>query len=455
MPEVKDRARVDELKSALRNVLDENNRISDGFKIEEKGVVVSQEQADAYRANLEKARELKSLIDGLEGTASLEAFLEAPEEASAAVAAGASAAAGLAEKGLWVPRHEVKSLGRQFVESDEFKAMRERGMHTMDQPWEVKGYDFGSLERKDVYTASGPAATNRGFGRSQWDPMVPAPQRRTRIRDLFPVATTNANLIDFYRVVGYTNDVVAGTTNAAAPVAERLGDNSNFGLKPKTSLQFSLGQAPVRTIAHYELAHRNVLQDEPQLQSVINNELMYGLRLAEDDQLLNGDGTGENLLGILQTPGIQTYDQADDGGAPAAATETKLDALRRAATRVILAYYEPTGYVLHPYDWESIELEKDNEGRYILVMNVAVGAESRVWRQPVVETPAMAQGTYLTGAWGLGAQLYDREQSNIRIAEQHSDLFIRNAVAILAEQRLALAVKRPESFVTGSFFVPA
>ena len=42
-------------------------------------------------------------------------------------------------------------------------------------------------------------------------------------------------------------------------------------------------------------------------------------------------------------------------------------------------------------------------------------------------------------------------EGNIRVAEQHSDFFIRNAVAILAEERLALAVKRPESFVEVEF----
>lgn len=83
--------------------------------------------------------------------------------------------------------------------------------------------------------------------------------------------------------------------------------------------------------------------------------------------------------------------------------------------------------------------------------NVAIGAGTQVWRQPVVETPAIAQGTFLTGAFGLGAQVYDRQQANVRIAEQHSDFFVRNAVAVLAEQRIALAVKRPESFVVGTF----
>jgi HK97 family phage major capsid protein len=66
---------------------------------------------------------------------------------------------------------------------------------------------------------------------------------------------------------------------------------------------------------------------------------------------------------------------------------------------------------------------------------------------PVVASPAMTEGTALVGAFGLGAKVYDRQQSNIRIAEQHGDLFIRNAVVVLAEERVGLTVSRPESFI--------
>ena len=176
---------------------------------------------------------------------------------------------------------------------------------------------------------------------------------------------------------------------------------------------------------------------------------MYGLRLLEDNQILNGDGAGENLLGVLNTPNIQTYDWS--AGATSPVADTKADAIRRAATLSFLAYYEPSGIVMHPNDWEDIELTKDANGQYLVAVSVAMGGEPRVWRMPVVETPAIDEGTALVGAFGTGAQLYDREEASIRISEQHSDFFVRNAIVILAEQRLALAVKRPEAFVKVDF----
>lgn len=440
---IETKARRQELEVALKQRLDAMDAVTDAFKIEDNGgVVVSSEKRDFFRKQMQDANEIKSLIADLDGYGELKGFLEAGAPTPEALrSAAVAAAAGGSAFGLDV---EGKSLGELFTGSDEFKALVRSGGAHMQTPWEVNKRDIGGMGVKDVYTTLAPAATSRGFGRTQRDPMIPLRQRQSRVRDLFPVATTDANLIDYYRVSGFTNN--------AAPVPERTAADGSpgnvvFGLKPQSALAFTLAQAPVRTIAHLEVAHRNVLADEPQLQATINNELLYGLRLAEDAQIINGDGTGENLLGILLTPGIQSYTQ---GQVPNAG-ETKVDAMRRAATRVILAYYEATGFVIHPYDWEDVELQKDTTGQYVLVTNVAIGAEQRVWRQPVVDTPAIPEGTFVTGAWGLGAQLYDREQANIRIAEQHADLFARNAVAILAEERLAFAVKRPESFVKGTF----
>jgi HK97 family phage major capsid protein len=444
-----------ELKSELQKHIEIMDGIESDFKMEGKSVEVSDAQANNYRHSLAEAEKIRGHIEMLEGGAELKSW-----------AAGTGGHGGIATEvaaGLQAAftAQELKSLGELFLESPEFKALDggKNGLH-MATGFSLETADLGGFGTKDVFTDMTSIAAPRGMVRAQRDALVPRAQRMQRVRDLFPVATTASNLIEYFRVIGFGTTRL-DLTSGAAPVRERAATNGTgapagdstdvFGLKPKSNLKFESAQAPVRTIAHYEVAHRNVLADEPQLRSTIDNELLYGLRLEEDKQILLGDGTGENLLGILNTPNIQTYTQANTAGVP---DETKADALRRAATKAILAYYPPSGYVIHPYDWEDIELTKaDGDGQYVMVTNVSVGADSRAWRQPVIESPAMPEGTFLTGAWGLGAQLYDREQANIRISDQHADFFIRNAVAILAEMRLALAVKRPESFVKGTFVV--
>lgn len=455
-----DTSRLRELQSALRGKMQSNKEIADSFKIEDGTVIVDQAKKSAFDKNMVEIKELKSLIDGME------AFNEVQEWGSQASneSVAAAAAAGHA-----VPQRQLQSIGDMFVASDEFKSLAGgRNGANMPAPWQVKtSLTTHNYNVKDVFSAMPTAGNLSGFQRGsglgdfgsvQRDPMVASPMRTKRVRDLFPVRRTTAQVIEYFRQLGFTSisatgfdDTVGGTgystNNAAAAVPERA--DSAFGLKPRSSFEFVGEQAPVRTLAHWEAAHRNVLADEPQLRSIIDNELLYGLRLLEDTQILNGNGTGENLKGVLQTTGIQTYNWS--AGATLPVADTKADAIRRAATLAFLAYYEPSGIVMHPNDWEDIELTKDANGQYLVAVSVAMGGEPRVWRMPVVETPAIAEGTALVGAFGTGAQLYDREDASIRISEQHSDFFIRNAIVILAEQRLALAVKRPEAFVKVTF----
>jgi len=434
-----DKSRIDELQAALRQKMSDNKAIADSFRIEDGAVVVSAEQKSAFDKNMADIKEIKSLISGLEDMSQVTAWSAEPQE----TVSGAFAAAQSEMQQL--TSREIKTIGEMFLDSPEFKSLNNgRNGANMSAPWQA-GVSLTGYNVKDVFSAL-PTGTPGSFGTIQRDPMVTPPMRTKRVRDLFPVRTTTAAVIEYFRQLGFTTISGGGTNNAAA-VAERTG--AAFALKPQSSFQFVGEQAPVRTLAHWEAAHRNVLADEPQLRSIIDNELMYGLRLLEDSQILNGSGTGENLTGVLQTSGIQEYDWSDGASTPVA--DTKADALRRAATLSFLAYYEPTGIVLHPNDWEDIELAKDANGQYLIAVSVALGGEPKVWRMPIVDTPAMTEGTALVGAFGTGAQLYDREQASIRISEQHSDFFVRNAIVILAEQRLALAVKRPEAFVKVTF----
>ena len=428
-----DNSRLTELQSAMRTKMAENKTIADNFKIEDGTVVVSAEQKTAFDKNMADIREIKGLVEGLEAMRDADQWASQPQDSVAQASAYASQ-----ELQQVVQSMGRKSIGEAFLASAEFKSLLASGSANMPAPYKSSNEVYS---QKDMYSAL-PTGTPGQFGTIQRDALVVPPMRTKRVRDLFPSRTTTAAIIEYFRMTGFTNN--------AAPVAERNG--SAFAAKPQSSFTFVGEQAPVRTLAHWEAAHRNVLADEPQLRSIIDNELMYGLRLQEDAQILNGSGTGENLTGILNTTGIQTYNWSSGVySATAGMSDTKADALRRAATLSFLAYYEPSGVVLHPNDWEDIELTKDGNGAYVVAVSVAMGGEQKLWRIPVVDTPAMTEGQALIGAFGTGAQIYDRESASIRISEQHADFFVRNAIVILAEQRLALAVKRPESFVKVSF----
>jgi hypothetical protein len=408
--------------------------IISGLVKDGESMAMNAEQSAAFAGFIEKSRELRDTIRQFEEANDIHKELLTPITTSAADIAAAFEAVASGKSGGEYGGAKNFDVFRQLIESDPYRKMKDTSGVKMDSPFEWKHADLaGTVRRKDIYgSLPGGPGDLANFGGVERDPMVTRAHRRMRVRDLFPVRTTTAALIEFFKVTGLTNN--------ASVVPERNG--GAFGVKPQSGLTFTGIAANVRTIAHWEVAGRNILDDEGQLQAVLEDELLYGLQLHEDYQILSGTGTGQDLLGVLNTPGIQTY--AKSAGQ---VTDNYADALRRAATKVVLAYYEPTGIVLHPSDWEAIQLAKNLQNSYLFPVTFDMAGTVQLWNLPVVSTPAITQGTALIGNFGNAWQLYDRQEANIRIADQHAGLFIQNALVFLAEERLALAGKRPEAMV--------
>jgi HK97 family phage major capsid protein len=130
-----------------------------------------------------------------------------------------------------------------------------------------------------------------------------------------------------------------------------------------------------------------------------------------------------------------------------------LDHIRAAVTRCqTFEFYNINGLVINPADWGTLETAKGSDGHYIWV-SVPNGGEPRLWRVPVVVSNAMTVGNFLLGDWTMGATIYDREQMDIRVSESHADFFVRNGVAILAEERYGFGIELPKAFCKGQFTV--
>lgn len=316
----------------------------------------------------------------------------------------------------------AKSMGQRFVENEDVKAFMSRAPSKGSVGMEVKA--ITSLTSDTIGAAGDLIVPDRQTG------IQAVPDRRMTVRDLITPGRTASNAIQYVQETGFTN--------AAAAVAEGV-------MKPESSMKFDFKSVPVATIAHWVQASKQILADAPMLASYIDGRLRYGLAYAEELQLLKGDGTGANLLGLI--PQATAY--AVPAGSGLVAT-TMIDQLRYAMLQAVLAEYPSTGHVMHPIDWARIETAKDGDGRYI-IGNAADGAAPRLWRLPVVETPAMTVDKFLTGAFKLAAQLFDREDANVEISTEDRDNFVKNMVTIRGEQRTGLAVYRPEALVYGDF----
>jgi hypothetical protein len=434
--------RLIELKAALQTKSDEITRLADSWKDETgKGqFVLSNQQHKDYLNAVEEGEQIKSLIVAEEKAAGIFEYLAAPEGTSAA---GVDRFEG--QRG-----GEVKSVAQEFMGSDVFMQMKaadfrqggtfkmERGIPDLARASQIK----------DVYSAMGGDVSIPSLGQAQALPFTERTLRPGRVRDLFPAERTQAAMLYGIRETGYTNRArTVAERTAADGTAATGGVTDVFGLKPKSELTIVPVTYPIATIAHIMYVHRNTLNDEPRLRGILDRDMIDGVKMAEDEQILWGDGVGENLTGLMNTTGVQNY--------TGLSSDPRSAQVRRAATRSILAYFQPTGVVLHPLDWENIELERDANGAYTVAVSVAVGGEKRVWRLAVSDTPAMQQGRALIGAFGTGAKLYDREEVNIQISTENRDLFERNAYTLRAEERLGIVVDRPESFVDLTFTNPA
>jgi len=321
-----------------------------------------------------------------------------------------------------------QSKGAQFVTSEQFTDAIKAGRETTD-----------AVQVKELYGAVG--ANGGLLVRPQVVPGVAEMGRRAlSIRDLVNRAETNSSAIQFIKQ--------SVRTNGAAVVPERNSGGTNFELKPESNLAFSEEETTVKTIAHWIRASRTILQDAPRLRDTIDTELEYMGDIVEENQIVRGSGVGTtNFLGIINSTGIQLRTHKSSGR-NFDADDKIADTLRKAVTDIHLAFYVVDAIAISPQAAEGMELEKDNQGRYL---NVFDPVRLTIWRRPVVESFALNAGEAIVGAFKLAATVWDRLQSEIRVSENVNDDFIRNALRILEERRLAFAVTRGDAleYVTG------
>lgn len=338
------------------------------------------------------------------------------------------------------------TLGTRFTQSPEYKALLastpngqfSAKMRVHSSPMDVPGGMKALFFSTDHDTNSGALVRPDYLGL-----LDPYYERPLTIRSLFTAGSTQSDTIEYVRV-----DTV---TNNAAPVPEAIsnaaiGDGTggtatpvDGGVKPQSTFDFEKDSTTVKTIAHWTAATKRTLADAGQLRTLIDSFLRYGLEEEFEDQLVAGNGTGENFLGLANTPGIQT--QTPGAG------EDAFVVTRKARTKVqIGGRATPTAYVMNPLDWEAVELMRNAVNGDFFSNGPFAMMTPHLWGLPVVLSEAIPAKTAYCAAWNYGV-IWDREQATVQATDSHADYFVRNLVAILSEMRAAFAILRPPAFV--------
>ncbi|MFH0902318.1 MAG: phage major capsid protein [Pseudomonadota bacterium] len=335
-----------------------------------------------------------------------------------------------------------KTIGERFVDAQAIKDWMAivapnghiaEGRKGLQSP-AVEFKDLLGLHRKTLLT--GDSATSGGaFVQTDYTGIYePLGRRLFTLRDLISIRATTSDTVEFAR---QTAKVTQSAPVAEANVTDYAGATGEVsGEKPEATMAFEKVTATVKTIACWIPATKRALSDAAQLRGIIDQDLRDDLQEDWEDELVAGDGTGEHFTGIENTSGHLTQAWDTD----------LLTTARKAVTAVrVTGRARPTAWLVHPNDAETIDLLKDGQNRFYGNGPFDTGFP-RLWRYPIVECEAVTEGQGILGDFRK-AVWWDREQATIQVSDSHSDFFIRNMVAILAEMRGAFGLIRPSAFI--------
>lgn len=360
-----------------------------------------------------KQAEIKSLTEQIDAA-------EKTDELFKSVAA-------LADAGDDEPGSETsaKSLGEHFVKSVGADGLRR-----------VKEQSNTSVSAPEFKAATDPNLVGSSFGAilADVDKTIVRGYRRDTVADLLGTGSISGTAVTYY---------VEGAVEGSITTVAENGQKPQIHFVNPTPVTDSL-----KKIAAWWDTSDEMIEDAPFMVSEINNRGLYLLSLAEEAQLLTGDGTGSNVLGLLNRSGIQTETQA-------ATNDSAADAIFRAVTKVQTATgLDADAIVINPIDYQALRLAKDGNQQYYgggffagEYGNGGITMRPPLWGLRTVVTAAVPAKTVVVGALKAAATVY--RKGGVRVESTNSDQgkFTKNVVTTRIEERLALASRNPLAVV--------
>jgi HK97 family phage major capsid protein len=333
-----------------------------------------------------------------------------------------------------------KSLGEQFTDSASYKSAINR--------WREAGggrFETGAI----ALEAKGTLLEAAGGGGGALGATVPAVIPGV-VDKLFQKLTFADLLMQGQASQASLRYVVEGTaTSGAAGVAEG-------GLKPQSTLGLTTTDEPIKKIATSLKVSDEMIEDAPAIQSYINGRLILFVQIEEERQLIRGTSGGNEVQGLLTSRSVPVYAGGTAAGNKAVQTFKAMNGLRGSA------FLEPDWIVMNPTDWQDIRLLTDTAGQFFGggpfygpyggpqgpagASAQVSGPTDSLWNKPVYVTGAVGAGTAIVGTRTSG-QVWRRGGISVEATNSNEDDFLKNLVALRAEERLGLAVYRPTGFV--------
>lgn len=259
------------------------------------------------------------------------------------------------------------------------------------------------------------------------------PTRITHVRQLIPQGSTSSDVVRFVKESGYSNGAAAAAEGATLA-------QSDFDM--------TATDANVRKIGTYFRISEEMLADTPQLTSYLAARAPEKLLEVEDNQILNGSGVAPNLSGII----TDAADFAAGGFANAIESANEFDVLTVALNQLALSNYAADYIMINPTDFHKILLLKDSNNNY-LKDQWYQGLEPRINGVPVVLSTAVTSDKYVLGNFGVGTQLWVRDNVGVEFFREDGTNVRDGFVTVRVSERIALTNYLPNAFVNGDFSV--
>lgn len=310
------------------------------------------------------------------------------------------------------PQADRKSLGQRFVESKAYKEINGR----TGPAAEIDGVDVKTVLMDNQTSGAGyaPQSVRSGV-------LVYSAQPQPTLIDLVPQTETQQSTYKYMEETVFTNAAAETAEGAAAGEA---------------SLKFDERGVSVVKIPVFIPVTEEQLADVNGLRDIVDSRLTLMIKQRINSQVVNGDGTGQNLLGVINKPGVLTQNAGEDS-----VPDTVYKAMVKVMTQGIA---DPSGVWMNPLDWQGVRLLKTNNGQY-LYGDPSQPGPNTIFGLPVAQHVTIPQGIAPVADFATYTALAFRNQIEFAVSDSHADFFVRGQLAIRAMIRLAWVMYRAQA----------
>ena len=318
--------------------------------------------------------------------------------------------------------------GSRFVSSNEFKAFKSA---LRDRNASIRL----ELAAAPETTQASNSATRTSLAQPYEAGIVTDPRQVLAIESLFGKINIDVNAYQYIKYGFVTTETATGP----AVVSEGSA-------KPESNYSGTIETGTIKTLAHWTKMTEQMIADNGNIVTFINDDMQYQLNKVIDAQIVNGTGSGQ-LKGLSASGNYTDYIT----GAGIDTGDTVIDLILKVKTKMEAANIRNISLLLNPVDWCKVLCSK-NVNKDYLIPGIVDIPQQRIWGVPVILSGSVTSGKFHMGNFYEGGKIFERQGVTVEMARSGDD-FEKNLMTLRVERRMDFAVVQPKALAYGDFSV--